>query len=55
MENEILHLKLNAVIDALRSKGLLLDGEIDVINKSILDTAGVSDWDREKVKEYLID
>ncbi|WP_405103031.1 hypothetical protein [Oceanobacillus sp. FSL H7-0719] len=55
MENEILHLKLNAIIDALRNKGLLLEGEIEILNKSLMQTAEVAGWDKEKAEEYLID
>ena len=55
MEKDILHLKLNALVDVLNSKGLIMDQELKVINESILETAEVMGHDKERVKEYLFE
>lgn len=53
MENEVLHLKVNSLIHALQNKGLILDGELEIINKSVVDTAQKCGHQKEEVERYL--
>lgn len=54
-ETDMLHLKINVIVDALKSKGLILDGELEIINKSLAETMKVSGHDEKEIEDYLFD